>query len=160
MLAKPVLDEKPTVATMMSADHRRLNQLWDELETALELCRIESIRRRVAELSLGLLRYIDIEEALLFPLLEAQTGTNGTGPTAAMRSEHRQIEHALAQVDKLRRITDCATILQSFEQAVEPAQLFESHCRKEEAVLYPVMDMVFNPAENRELLPVVQAFEI
>jgi uncharacterized protein (DUF2249 family)/hemerythrin-like domain-containing protein len=158
MLARPALGIWPTVTSMMGADHRRLNQHWNELETDVELCRIESIRRHVGELSLGARRYIDIEEALLFPLLEAQTRANGA--TATMRSEHHQIEHALDQFDKLRQATDCAEILRSREREAEPVGLFENHCHKEEAILYPVMEIAFNPAEERELLPVIQAFEI
>jgi uncharacterized protein (DUF2249 family) len=158
MLAKPALGVQPTVTSMMGADHRRLNQLWNELETDVELCRMEFIRHHVGELSLGSRRYIDIEEVLLFPLLEAQTRANGA--TATMRSEHHQIERALDQFDKLRQITDCAEILRSREREAESVELFESHCHKEEAVLYPVMEIAFNPAEERELLPVIQAFEI
>jgi uncharacterized protein (DUF2249 family) len=158
VLAKPAFGAKPTVATMMGADHGHLNQLWDELETAVELSRFGCIRRCVDELSLGSRRYIGIEEALLFPLLEAQTGLHRA--TARMRSEHREIERALDRFDELGRITDRATILQSHEQEVQMRELFESHCHKEEATLYPAMDIAFNPADKRELLPVIQAFEI
>jgi uncharacterized protein (DUF2249 family) len=158
MLAKPALGVKPTVASMMNADHGHLDQLWDELETAVELSHFACIRRCVDELSLGSRRYIGIEESLLFPLLEAQTGAHRA--TTRMRSEHRQIENALDRFDELRRITDRATILQSHEQEVQMRELFESHCHKEEATLYPAMDIAFNPEEKSSLLPVIQAFEI
>ena len=52
-----------------------------------------------------------------------------------MRSEHREIERVVDQLDKLRLTRDCATILQAFDQPVEPMALFRSHYRKEEAVL-------------------------
>src|SRR5689334_9811285 len=42
---------------------------------------------------LGSRRYVDIEEALLFSLLEAQTGVRGG--TTTMHAEHKQIERAL-----------------------------------------------------------------
>ena len=121
-------------------------------ETAVELLHFGRIGRSVDELSLGSRRYIGIEEALLFPLLEAQTGARRA--TARMRSEHRQIERAL------RWITDRATILQSHEHEVQMRELFESHCHKEEVTLYPAMDIAFNPQEKSNLLPVIQAFEI
>jgi uncharacterized protein (DUF2249 family) len=158
MLTKPALGVKPTVASMMSADHEHLDQLWDKLETAVELSHLGCIRRCVEELSLGSRRYIAIEESLLFPLLEAQTGASRA--TARMRSEHYQIERALDEFDELRRITDRATMLQSHEQELQMRELFESHCHKEEATLYPAMDIAFDPAEKSNLLPVVQAFEI
>jgi hypothetical protein len=69
MLAKPASRPPINVATFMSADHSRLRELWAQFEHAVELCQIDRIHRRSAELSLGLRRYIDIEEAVLFPLL-------------------------------------------------------------------------------------------
>ena len=104
VVAKPALDVKPTVGSIMRADHGHLDELWDELETAVELCHFGCIRRCVGELSLGSRPYVNIEESLLFPLLEAQTGVHRA--TARMRSEHRQIERALDRFDELRRITD------------------------------------------------------
>lgn len=160
MLSKPAHRAKPTVASVMGADHHRLHELWREFELAVEFCQIDAVHRRLGELSLGLRRYIDIEEAVLFPLLEAQTGMDGDGPTAVMRSEHREIERVVELLDKLRLTRDCATILQTFDQPVEPIALFRSHYRKEEAVLYPLMDMVFSHAEETELLSLIQAFEI
>lgn len=115
---------------------------------------------RLGELSLGLRRYVDLEEAVLFALLEAQTGMDSDGPAAAMRSEPREIERVVDRLDRLRLTRDCATILQMFDQPVEPMALFRDHYRKEEAVLYPFMDKVFRHAEERELLSPIQAFEI
>jgi uncharacterized protein (DUF2249 family) len=159
-LSKPAHGAQPTVASVMGADHHRLHELWREFELAAELCLIDAVHRRLGELSLGLRRYIDIEEAVLFPLLEAQTGMDGDGAIGAMRSEHREIERVVDQLDKLHLARDCATILQTFDQPVEPMALFRSHCRKEEAVLYPFMARVFSHAEETELLSLIQAFEI
>ncbi|MGC1678462.1 MAG: hemerythrin domain-containing protein [Candidatus Binataceae bacterium] len=160
MLAKPAQGAQPTVATVMSADHHRLHKLWCEFESAVELCQIETVHRRLSELSLGLRRYIDIEEVVLFPLLEAQTRRDDGNLTAAMRSQHREIAHLLDQFDKLRLTKDCASILQAFDQPVEPMAIFRNHYRNEEAVLYPLMEKVFSPVEERELLSLIQAFEI
>jgi uncharacterized protein (DUF2249 family) len=160
MLAKPTHGAQRTVASVMGADQHRLHELWREFEFAVELCQIDTVHRRLGELSLGLRRYIDIEEAVLFPLLEAQMEMDGGSPTVAMRSEHREIERMVDQLDEHRLMRDCATILQSFDQPVEPMALFRSHSYKEEAVLYTFMDKVFSHAEERELLSLIQAFEI
>ena len=56
--------------------------------------------------------------------------------------------------------TDCAVILEIFDRPVEPITRFEHQCRKEEATLYPLMDIVFDSAEERELLSLLQEFEI
>ena len=79
--------------------------------------------------------------------------------TAAMRSEHRMIEHALYRLERLPTRANCASTLQSVDRSAGPT-LFWSHCGKEEAMIYPLMDRVFNKAEKEELLSVAQAFEI
>lgn len=144
----------------MGADHLRLCGLWGQLERAAELCQIDRVHRRSAELSLGLRRYIDIEEAVLFPLLEAQTQMSAVSATAPMRAEHGGIERILNELHKLRTTTDCAALLETFDRPVEPMTLFERRCRKKEATLYPLMDIVFNPAEERALLSFLQEFKI
>jgi uncharacterized protein (DUF2249 family) len=160
ILAKPALGAPPTLATLMGADHRRLCELWAEFERALALGKIDCMRRRSAELSLGLRRYIDIEETILFPVLEAQTHMSAAGPTERMRAEHRGIRRIVDQLDNFGTTTDCAAIRKMFNRPVEPMTLFQRHCRGEEAVLYPFMEIVFNPAEERELLSLIQVFEI
>lgn len=160
MLAKPAQGAQQTVATVMSADHHRLHKLWCESESAVELCQIETVHRRLGELSLGLRRHIDIEEVVLFPLLEAQTRRDDGKLTAAMRSQHREIAHLLDQFDKLRLTKDCDSIRQAFDQPAEPMAAFRNHCCEEEAVLYPLMDKVFSRVEERELVSLIQAFEI
>jgi uncharacterized protein (DUF2249 family) len=159
-LGKPAQDAQATVAGVMGADHQRLHELWREFELEVGFCQIDNVHRCLGELSLGLRRYIDIEEAVLFPLLEAQTGMDSDGPTAAMRSEHRAIGQVMNQLKKLRSTRDCATILQAFDQPVEPMAFFRNHCRKEDAVVYPLMERVFNEAEKREVLSLIQVFEI
>ncbi len=159
MLAKAAKHTQWTVASVMGADHYRLHQLWREFECAVDLCQIDAVHDRLSELSLGLSRYIDIEEAVLFPLIEAQTGMGG-GLTAAMRLEHREIERAIVQLNRLHLKKDCATIVQIFDKPVEPMAIFRNHYRKEEAVLYPLMDRTFNHAEETELLSLIQAFDM
>ena len=160
ILTKPELDAPVTVAAVMGAGHLRLCELWDQLERAVELRQIDCVHRRSAELSLGLRRFIDIEEEVLFPLLEAQTQMSALSATTRMRAQHRGIERILNQLDQLRTTTNCATILEIFEQPVESMTLFQNHCRMEETALYPLMDIVFDPAEERELLRLLQEFEI
>ena len=160
MLAKPELDAPKTVAEAMRADHQRLDQLWSELEAAVDFCQIDGVQRRLSELSLGLRRYIDIEEGIIFAVLDGQTGADGARHTAPMRLEHREIKNALDHFSMLCSPGNCAAILQAFDHPIDPIRLFRSHCREEEACLYPFMREVFDSAENRELLLLIQAFEI
>lgn len=160
ILTKPAHDVPATVAAVMGGDHLRLRQLWADLERAVEPCKIDLVHHRSAELSLGLRRYIDIEEAILFPVLEGHTQMSVAGRTEQMRTEHRDIRRIVEQLDKLHTITDSAAILEMFGRPFEPTTLFEQHCRREEAALYPIMNAVFDPAEERELLSLLQTFEI
>jgi hemerythrin-like domain-containing protein len=105
-------------------------------------------------------RYIDVEEAVLFPPFETQAQMSTASPTERMRTEHHQIRGVLDQLDKLRTTADCSTILQMFDRLVALMTLFRNHCRREEATLYPLMDIVFALDEERELLSLLQVFEI
>jgi uncharacterized protein (DUF2249 family) len=160
ILAKPALNAPATVVAVISADHLRLRELWAQFESGVALCQIDLLHRRSAELSFGLRRYVDIEETVLLPLLEAQTQMSAAGLTKWMRTEHRRLGRILDWLDRLRATTECAAILEAFNRPVEPMTPFQKHCLSEEAALYPFMDIVFDPGEEHELLSRVQAFEI
>jgi uncharacterized protein (DUF2249 family)/hemerythrin-like domain-containing protein len=104
----------------------------------------------------GLERHIAWEEEILFPQFEAKTGMRGTGPTEAMRFEHRQIKHRLGQIVAKLHQGDPET-------DVEEAALFEllsAHNQKEEAILYPACDEFLDEAEHRavfERMETIQA---
>lgn len=161
MVAKPAPETAATVAGVMGADHHRLHDLWRDFICSVELCTIHKLHQRAAEFALGMRRHIEIEEAMLFPLLETQTEMNGSGPAAVMRSEHREIETTLVRLDKLAAASDPTTIWRTLGgEPDDPSALFSSHEGKEEAIPYPFMDHVFGRAEKNELLSVIQAFEI
>jgi len=160
VLAKPASGQPINLATLMRADHLRLGELWAQFEQAVELCQIDTIHRLSAELSLGLRRYVDIEEAVLFPVLEGQTSMAVAGWRERMRTEHREIGRIAEQLDKLRMTRECAAILEMFDRPVEPMMMFRQHCRTEEALVYPLMNMVFDPAKEHEILFLLQAFQI
>ncbi len=69
-LAKPSPEAQLMVASVMAAYHLHLHELWREFEFEVGRCQIDTVRRLVRELSLGLRRCIDLEEIVLFPLLE------------------------------------------------------------------------------------------
>lgn len=48
--------------------------------------------------------------------------------------------------------TECAAILEMFNQPLEPMTVFQQHCLSWETVLYPFMEIVFDSGEERELL--------
>lgn len=162
MAAKSAPELATTIACVMGADHHRLHDLWRDFVRGVEICRIDDLSSRLGEFTLGLYRHIAIEEAMLFPLLEAQTEMKLAGPTSVMRREHRRIEVMLDRLSRLVVATrQYATILQGFDgEPDEPSALLANHDSEEQAILYPFMDRVFDPVERRELLSAAQAFEI
>jgi len=135
MVAKPAPEPATTIAGVMGADHHRLHA--------------------------GLHRHIEIEKAMLFPLLEAQIEMQAAEPTSVMRKEHRQIEAMLKRLHQIVATGQCAALLQGFnDEPDESSALLANHDSMEEAILYPFMDRVFDPVERREFLSAVQEFEI
>jgi hemerythrin-like domain-containing protein len=108
----------------------------------------------------GLRRYIEFEEALLFPVLEGQTQMTAASFTGPMRTEHREIGRIIDELDKRHTTNHCPTMLEMFDRSAAAMTLFQRHCRREEATIYPFVEMVFSPAEERELLSLLQEFEI
>ena len=161
MVAKPAPEPATTVAGVMGADPHRPHDLWRDFVRGVEICRIDDLSCCFGEFALGLHRHIAIEEAMLFPLLEAQTEMKFGGPTSAMRREHRRIEAMLDRLNRLGATRQCAAIPQGFDdEPDEPSALLANHDSKEEAILHPFIDRIFDPVERRELLSAVQEFEI
>jgi regulator of cell morphogenesis and NO signaling len=158
--------EPRTISAYLGADHHRLTRYWEEFLEAVKACglsyetlfttekghRVAAVQR-LSQFIFGLRRHIRMEEDLLFPLFEDRSGMpTGTGPTAVMRAEHREIEAILMAVEKLLDAGDCATLIQTIEgQPVHPSALFQSHDAKEERVLYPMADRLFTQAEKDDL---------
>lgn len=133
-----------TVTTYLSWDHDRLEAILEAVSRGVEDRRMAEARETYRGFDDGLNRHIRIEEELLFPLFEARTGI-ADGPTAVMRSEHREIQKALDIMrDGLAR-EDGETFREGlrFLHSVLP-----DHNAKEEHVLYPTMDRLFSESER------------
>ncbi len=75
------------------------------------------------------------EEELLFPALELAMGAGG--PASVMRSEHRQIEGLVAELEgalQAGRDGDAAALVDTL------FSLLQSHNMKEEQILYPMCE--------------------
>lgn len=81
------------------------------------------------------------------------------GPTRVMRKG--RIEATLDRLSLFAAIRQCSATLKDFDgEPDEPLAVFASHDSKENVILYPSMDVAFNPVERREPLSAVKAFEI
>ena len=133
-----------SVSSFFEEDHDRLDALFTRFLTlkceepgeAIELLR---------KFTDGLLRHIEWEEQILFPLFEANVGHSG-GPTEVMRLEHSQIKQLL---ERIRQDITSGTDSAEYEQRL--LSVLGEHNWKEENILYPAMD---NQLTSRQLAEV------
>jgi len=106
----------------------------------------------------GLLRHIQIEEEMLFPLFESATGLSSSGPTSVMRSEHIEITKLIEEMDRMFQGEKAS--LEGFDSIHGKLKaVLGPHNQKEEMILYPESDRLI-PGESRtELVKNMQEFQ-
>lgn len=116
---------------LIEAEGKLADGVWDEFASAWNEFETET------------LHHFRLEEDILFPEFEAQTGMTG-GPTMVMRQEHAQARALMEQMKNAvgDKNTDKAMgILESL------MILIQQHNMKEEQILYPMSD---NHLHNNE----------
>lgn len=148
-----------TVTDFLQTDHRRLDGLWEEYQRGLRSGNLAEAQTRFAEFALGLRRHIRMEENVLFPAFEERSGMRGMGPTAVMRSEHREIQALLEGImGALAGAGDSAAAPRAVQEQAEALYaLLQSHDDKEESVLYPMSDRMLGERERDDLVREMQA---
>jgi uncharacterized protein (DUF2249 family)/hemerythrin superfamily protein len=142
------------VAEALSWDHDRLDELELRAFVALGAGDLEQARRWWRAFHHGLNRHIRFEEELLFPVFEARAGLPQGGPTAVMRSEHREIRMALEAIT--RDLEAASADVEELRCGLH--RVLEDHNRKEEAILYPAMDRLLSDVEGDALVARIQEF--
>lgn len=132
---------------VLTGEHRKLDQLWNEVQKAAD-SGAAAAGARFETFALELRRHIRDEEEILFPGFDERTGMTA-GPTAVMRMEHRQME---ALLQELGLEFGNPGSPQIGEQTGALSALLDSHDKKEEGMLYPMMDRVFDEEESSALL--------
>ncbi|WP_144392745.1 hemerythrin domain-containing protein [Pleionea sediminis] len=133
------------VYSFFQADHQRLDILYKNFKQNLEIDLVAA-KRFFKDFKDGLIRHIEWEEDLLFPVFEIKTGMTNRGPTAVMRKEHGIIIFLLEQMHENFNIV---TISQTIG---ELDSILNAHNQKEERVLYPEMDEIFSKDEIAKLV--------
>jgi iron-sulfur cluster repair protein YtfE (RIC family) len=124
-------------------DHQRLDDLFHEF-TNLKASDRPAAEKSFDEFKAGLERHIVWEEEILFPAFDKKFAHLQGSPTAVMRSEHREIRKCLDAM--ARKLAE-----QNFDTDGEEARLIPALCvhnQKEEAILYPEIDRLFNGQER------------
>lgn len=126
------------VTELLSGDHRRLDTILAEAKSAASVGDLARARARFVAFCEGLDRHIDVEEQVLFPVIEPRTG-GAAGPTHVMRLEHVELRRLMGEVaasldagGKERMSTPLAALT---------ARIY-AHNGKEERILYPMADRV------------------
>jgi hemerythrin-like domain-containing protein len=129
-------EEANTVTGHLTADHRRLDSILEEVVRLAQAGDAAGALDRFQIFRAGLDRHIDVEEQLLFPMFEERSGVR-TGPTLVMRSEHGSIRDAMKLIGT--HLSDGA-LGSALAIVAQLTGLLERHNAKEEKILYPMSD--------------------
>lgn len=138
------MTEGKSIREFFEQDHDRLDELFKTFQR-LKQSDFPKAEQAFKDFKVGLQRHIVWEEDLLFSLWEKKTGMSDSGPTPAMRNEHRQIGEQLEAIH--RKVANQNVGSDQEEEGL--LSLLSSHNRKEERALYPAIDQVTS-AEERE----------
>ncbi|HSE43670.1 MAG TPA: hemerythrin domain-containing protein [Acidobacteriota bacterium] len=142
--------EKLSISEYIENDHDRLNSLLDQYFNQ----RDSDLKRAINSFLIFksyLLRHIEREERILFPLYEQKTGKND-GPTASMRLEHQK---AYLLLEKLQSKIQAHKFGNNQEEQTLLIQMGQ-HQLKEENAIYPVLDQLLNDEEKLQVFKTIQ----
>ena len=144
------------VLEALAWDHDRLDALEAAAFRARESGDLPAAFDLYARFAAGLRRHIGFEEEILFAAFEAASGMpSNAGPTAVMRSEHREIESLLERIAS--GIGDAASDLDALRAQFH--DVLGDHNAKEEQVLYPTTDYLLGAETADRLVRKIQAYE-
>lgn len=140
-----------TIASLLSADHNRCDDLFAEAEAAVANAEWDKGSALFGQFREGMRRHFAAEEQTLFPAFEARTGMT-QGPTQIMRSEHAQMNELLAQMQAAIEGRNAGGYLGLSETLL---MLMRQHNLKEEQILYPMSDQAL-AGERDRLIPTLE----
>ncbi len=145
---------EPGATRCLEIDHDRLDEIMLEVERAASGGQLPEAQARFTVFASGLVRHIEAEETVLFPMLETHQPGAG-GPISVMLTEHEQFRELLEEIAAL-----FAARSDQWEAAVR--RLKEgllAHNTKEERMLYPMSDeMARHERKVDELAVSLRAF--
>lgn len=136
-----------SIAHYFEQDHARLDRLFGTFRASKQ-ADPAAAEQAYREFAVGLTRHIAWEEHVLFPVFEAKTGLQQTGPGVVMRMEHQHIIRLLEAI--LTQVEHGDAVGNADEAAL--SELLHAHNQKEEQILYPLIDQHLDDEERREVL--------
>lgn len=142
-----------TITNYFKTDHERLDALFLQFQ-ASQKDNPSKTKEYFREFKSGLERHIFWEEELLFPLFEKAVGMSESGPTTVMRYEHEGLCETLGNIHSKVRSGRFGA---EAESAMLMAALSE-HNRKEESILYPMIDKAVTEKDRDEIFNKMKSF--
>ncbi|MBI3999494.1 MAG: hemerythrin domain-containing protein [Candidatus Omnitrophica bacterium] len=136
-----------TIASFFQKDHERLDRFFDEFQ-AVKACDAIGAREHFENFRRGLEQHMTWEEDILFPLFESKTDMKGSGPTQVMRWEHEQMRKLIKNLQEKIK----GEALGDDDQEAALIESLARHNRKEESMLYPMVDRLITPEERQAVL--------
>ena len=120
------------ITTFFTTDHRACDQLWADLEQAVDGGEPLPVWTAFDE---AMRRHLGWEEEIIFPAFEQRMGPGG--PTSVMRAEHTQMRGVL---DAMQGCADAGSWEDLLDHGDTLLMLIQQHNMKEEGILYPMCD--------------------
>ena len=133
-----------TISQSMTEDHRRIDQIFVEIERAITKSEWEDAWSIADSFDEMMERHFSIEEDCLFPAIEQAT-VSASGPVRVMTMEHDQIRYLI-------NVLRTAITEQSRDNGLSASEtllmMIQQHNSKEESVLYPMADRTVQTLEQ------------
>ncbi|WP_294267978.1 hemerythrin domain-containing protein [Propionivibrio sp.] len=136
----------------MTGKHRQCDDYFVAVEQALARSAWSEADSAFNHFRDAMLQHFALEESILFPAFEAQTGIN-MGPTQVMRAEHAQMRALLAVAEIALAARDADDYSGNAETLLIMTQ---QHNMKEENMLYAMCDQHL-ALQLAELLPQLES---
>ena len=128
------------ISQYMQQNHRECDELFVQVEASASDGNWEDVARHFENFNSMVERHLIMEEQVLFPAFEAETG-NTEGPTVVMRMEHEQMRALLKVLKTCLESQDQQQFLGLTETLM---MLTQQHNMKEEQMMYPMADQALS----------------
>jgi iron-sulfur cluster repair protein YtfE (RIC family) len=140
------------VSKYMTEHHKLIDKLFDNYRTMRRGGDNKTLRS-FNDISIQLLKHMDWEEEIFFPLFETRFN-NGSAPTSMLRRQHIQIKEYL---DKIKHeLTEYRYNTEDLEHSFK--NLLGVHNATEEYAVYSWIDDLMDDEEKQRLLLVFQNY--
>jgi len=133
-----------TITRKMRDDHHHCDEIFVAAEELVAGGDWQQGAARFEDFAGAIEHHFSMEEEVLFPAFEQQTGMT-TGPTTMMRSEHVQMRELLAGMRLAAQRQDQDGYLGLSETMLV---VMQQHNAKEEQMLYPMADQALSDSRD------------